>query len=1358
MKCLYWMPRNLSKENCLTTLLNFVLTLGLFGGIAFAETSQSTPPIQDKVTQGALRVKIDEKVVECPLKHTDVKANITGFIARVTVTQTFYNPYDEKIEAVYVFPLSHTAAVDALTMHIGERKIVGLMKRRAEAQAIYQRALQQGQTAGLLEQERPNIFTQSVGNIKPQQEIQIEISYVDVLKYDVGTYEFHFPMVVTPRYIPGTPISEKPQLPKELEGKVGEGKEHVTAVTLGPEPSGTGWVPDTTRVPDASRITPPVLKPGYRTGHDISLSVSLDAGVPIQDIKIVNHAAMLEQLGTSAARMEISPADSIPNKDFVMTYTVAGEKPEMAVFAHAAGPEQRYFMLMIQPKLDAELSKARPRELVFLIDASGSMSGEPIAKVKATMRHFFALSKPNDTFQVITFANHTTKLFENSVRATEANVARAIAFTQEMKGSGGTEMLAGIKTVLNAPVDSARVRIVVLLTDGAIGNESEIIAEVGRRAGDQIRFWVIGIGAAPNRFLIDGVARQGGGMSGVLDFNSNPKPLVTQVVERIHRTQLAHIQVDWNDLPIYETYPRRIPELWIGSPVIVFGRYAAGGSTEIALNGTAEGKSITYKLDVTLPDAEPAREVLAKVWARRKIEDLAAQIHTTDTPQVIEEITRIALDYRLMSQYTSFVAVDESEMSSASQQAQRPRRVVVPVPLPAGVNFAGIFGKNEEEPQFFYDLFGKELLEGNEVYNYRESLEEKTFDQNGELIVGWTGQFDNRRIQKQFPHFFQAPGETAAPRHGRRNGLNAQRGRYTEFAIGDPKRDFPFMYESTDALQPTDPPQLHPASAALSPTKIHLPNTAFQSPPLQSSSAVGFQDNEHQKRREAAKAAIADAQALQKQEQLEAARLRYQHALGLMVGLYNHDDSTGATALAAIRTLSDEIAKKRTQAHPELNQKLNLVLRNQGLADAIRTVVNAAGFQLDLVPGSLSDVDALLKSRAHRVTYLDLRQATVIQGLERLIAPYHLTWQVKVPDTITVGTARRMQGTSVWGYDVLDLVMPSVNEFDEDNPQESVENALTDFLKAVKIVINQEKEGIQPATATLLDAKRLLVYGDAEVHQKVHRFLEALQNGESDITRVADRRLSKDEAAALKALQKLTVNRWKTVAKARETRAAAKAHQRIKTELRTTSWQLLAEALNGKVHMGALTRLQMVWQAPEIISVIEDRYLLPLVMRSAWCIRTAAQVVPTDPELAALSENVLSKVREIRTLKPQDDSFTAYLGTLYALLALEDGDRPDARRSLIRERTNADIDITRLIAQSLLSPSEKSDKALQAILSPYQISDGNLILLTCLAAKRRGGQLWQTFREELPHIIRQSQLNGQMIIIVNRLAASPLIQ
>ena len=217
------------------------------------------------VTQGSLRaVATDGGIVECPLRHTDVKADVSGFIARVKVTQTFYNPLDEKIEAVYVFPLPHKSAVDDMTLVIGERRIVGIIKRRAEARSIYEQALLYGATAALLEQERPNIFTQSVGNIKPHQTVNIEISYVDVLEYDVGTYEFHFPMVVGPRYIPGGATSTIPPVPEELKDKVGELDK--TKVIEGPDkPKGTGWSPDTTRVPDASRITPPVLKPGFRT-------------------------------------------------------------------------------------------------------------------------------------------------------------------------------------------------------------------------------------------------------------------------------------------------------------------------------------------------------------------------------------------------------------------------------------------------------------------------------------------------------------------------------------------------------------------------------------------------------------------------------------------------------------------------------------------------------------------------------------------------------------------------------------------------------------------------------------------------------------------------------------------------------------------------------------------------------------------------------------------------------------------------------------------------------------------------------------------------------------------------------------
>ena len=452
--------------------------------------------------------------------------------------------------------------------------------------------------------------------------------------------------------------------------------------------------------------------------------------------------------------------------------------------------------------------------------------------------------------------------------------------------------------------------------------------------------------------------------------------------------------------------------------------------------------------------------------------------------------------------------------------------------------------------------------------------------------------------------------------------------------------------------------------------------------------------------------------------------------------------------MEAIWTLGNEIANKRAKVYPGLNRKLDLILRNQPLVDAIRTVVNAGGFQLDLVPGSLDDVTVLLGVTELRVTYFDLQHATVVQGLEWLLAPYHLTWQVKAPDTIMVGTARRMPRHSVWGYDILALVMPLKSEFDEGAPSKSAESALTDFLNAIRIVINQKAEGIQPSSAMLLDAKRLLVYGSPEIHQKVERFLEALRDGKSDVTRVAGRKLSRDEYAALKALQKVTRNRWKdrqkTVAEARETRITTQKRRWLITE----SWQLLAEALNGEVDLEALTKLQVAWEDPH------GEYL-PLAMRSAWCIRTAARAVPTDEELAMFSQSVLSKVRKIKVLKPQN-SFTAYLGSLYAVLA-HDGNPHEARKVLMKKTKNANRKVERLIAEGLLSPSKENDNALQVMLSSHQIDDEDLILLTCLIAKQRGGDLWQTFHEKLPDIVRQSRMNGQVLIVVNRLAASQSI-
>ena len=1309
------------------TGLNSLMTLILFGGIAFAQTPQPIDPMEQEVTQGALRVKTENEIVECPLKHTDVKAIISGFIARVTVTQTFENPYDEKIEAVYVFPLPHTAAVDDMTMVIGERRVVGLIKRRAEARAMYELAINQGATASLLEQERPNIFTQSVGNIKPGKEIRIEISYVDVLNYDMGTYEFHFPMVVGPRYIPGAPISKKPKLPKELTGKVGE----VEAPMEGGDPSGTGWSPDTTRVPDASRITPPVLKPGYRTGHDISLSVSLEAGVPVKDIKIVNHKAMLKRIGASGAVAEISPADSIPNKDFVMKYAVIGEKPEMAVLAHSKGRDQGYFMLMIQPKLDAELAKAPPREVVFLVDVSGSMGGHPTEKVKEAMRHFFRLSKPNDTVQVITFAGSANKLFERPVAATKENVSRALNFTQQIQAGGGTEMLKGIKMVLNEPVDPERVRIVVMLTDGYIGNEAEIIAEVGRRAGDQIRFWAVGIGSSPNRFLIDGVAKQGGGMSGMIELNTDPKELVSQIVDRIHRAQLANIQIDWNDLSVYEIFPRRIPELWAGRPVILFGRYADGGKTRLELSGVAEGKPLSYSLDVALPRTQPKHDVLSKTWARKKIEDISAQMYYADTPEVVEEITQVALTYRLMSQYTSFVAVDESEVQLASQQAKPPRRVLVPVPLPAGVDFEGVFGRSialEADASVSY-MLSPDLAKANMTFSYSSTSKPPSSGVRA-LRVNVSTRYSQRTL--------------ARPRAARQLGSSS-----ASFSA-TPTRKTPLKAAMRS-------PVIGQTSA---PGKITLTHRE------RSSDGLSLRMAEHQdlghtlfdqwsmKRREDAQKALAEAKELQKQGEFEAARLRYQHVLGLQADMHGSND----TLTEAILTTTEEIGKRRAQAHPRLNRKLDLVLRNQALDEAIHTVVEAGGFELHLVTGSLADVIELLNLPELRVTYLDLRYATVNQALDWLLAPYHLTWQMKDEGTITVGATRRLPAPSAWGYAVSHLVIPPAEEIDKDAREESVEAALTDFLNGARIVIDQKEDsGLKPGSAVLIDAGRLLVYGEPNVHAKVEAFLDALRDSQTDIAKVASRDLSAKESASLKALQQLTAKRWQARSDAREEATAKQARENVERSLANAPWQLLAEAFRGGVDLEALTTLQVAWDNPQIKGM--DPLL---VTRAAWCIGMASRAVRNDVELTTLAEKSLSTVKAMKVLKPEDNDASAYLAALYAALLLEDGgahdsQAEDAVKSLMMMMDeNSPLSTTRLIAQGWLSPSVETDLSLMEAISAHQIGGDDSVLLTSLLAKRRGGQLWQTFREEMPSLVRKQPLNGHVVVFVNRLEASSL--
>jgi Ca-activated chloride channel homolog len=624
-----------------------------------------------KVTQGALEAlgSDGQPRAECPLKHTDVKAEVSGQLARVTVTQEFRNPFRDKIEAVYVFPLPQSAAVDDMTMIVGDRTVKGKIKRREEAQAIYEAAREAGQTAGLLDQERPNIFTQSVANIAPGAEVKVTISYVEFLKYEAGTYEFVYPMVVGPRYIPGQPT-----------GKLGG-----------------GWAPDTSKVPDGSRITPRVAPEGIRAGHDISIEVKLDAGVPIDGLQSTLHEVDVARTDLHRAVVRLKDRATIPNKDFILKFDVAGKKISDAVMTHR-GAQGGFFTLILQPPERVTAADVTPKELVFVLDTSGSMEGFPIEKAKETMKLALDNLYPEDTFNLITFSGDTHVLFPQPVPATRENLQRAQSFLASRQGSGGTEMMSAIRAALAPSDEQDHVRIVCFMTDGEVGNDMEIISEVQKHPN--ARVFAFGIGSSPNRFLLDKIAEQGRGEVEYVTLEDDGSAAARRFHERIRNPLLTDIEIDWAGLPVADVYPKRLPDLFSVKPLILTGRYTSAARGVIRLRGNLAGQNFVKEIPVELPESQTEHDSLATLWARTRIDDLMSQDYAgiqNDDPQldVRESITQLGLEYRLMTQFTSFVAVEEMTVTDGGQ----PRRIDVPVEMPEGMSREGVFGAGDIDLQ-----------------------------------------------------------------------------------------------------------------------------------------------------------------------------------------------------------------------------------------------------------------------------------------------------------------------------------------------------------------------------------------------------------------------------------------------------------------------------------------------------------------------------------------------------------------------------------------------------------------------------------------------------------------------------------
>ena len=424
-------------------------------------------------------------------------------------------------------------------------------------------------------------------------------------------------------------------------------------------------------------------RPGERSGHDITVTVDLDAAVEIEKAYSNSHAVDVWKKGKSSASVTLRRTDTIPNKDFVLRYKVAGSKVKSALMVDR-DDRGGYFTLMLQPPGNLQDLPRSGMEMVFVIDTSGSMNGWPIAKAKSVLKRALRNLDPGDTFQVVAFSNRASTFVPVPVAATTDNIESSLSWLDSLRSSGGTHMIRGIQKALDFPHDPNRLRIVSFMTDGYIGNEAQIFQAVAEKLGPS-RIFSFGIGNSVNRYLIEGLARLGHGAVAYVLTGDSDTEAVDMFYDRIRHPALTDISIDWGSMEVTDLYPKNIPDLFVGRPVIITGRFKGHGEATVSVRGTCAGEHQEMKLTVAMDRREARHSGISRIWARARIAELADTMATAGASIVPlqGQIRETALAYGLMSPYTAFVAVDSTRRTEGNHGTT----VNVPVPVPDGVRY-----------------------------------------------------------------------------------------------------------------------------------------------------------------------------------------------------------------------------------------------------------------------------------------------------------------------------------------------------------------------------------------------------------------------------------------------------------------------------------------------------------------------------------------------------------------------------------------------------------------------------------------------------------------------------------------------
>ena len=609
-----------------------------------ASAPQAQPPEpQDKTLSPYFLVKGGDQDLDVfALKATSAEVAIAGVIADVKVTQVYQNQGKKPLEAIYIFPASTRGAVYGMKMTIGQRTIVAKIERKEKARQEYEQAKNEGKSASLLEQQRPNVFQMNVANILPGDEIKVELSYTELLVPTAGVYSFVYPTVVGPRY------SNQPEAIAAESDK---------------------WVKN------------PYRHEGEAPPYTFDLKADLAAGLPIQEITCSTHKTNLQYDGPSHAAIQLDPAEKTGgNRDFILRYRLEGGQIESGLLLYQ-GEQENFFLLMMQPPKRVNLAQIPPREYIFIVDVSGSMNGFPIETSKKLLQDLIGNLRPTDLFNVVLFAGGSTVMSDKSLPATADNIKRALEVIDQEQGGGGTELLPALRGALALPRAEGFSRSVVIATDGYVDVEKEAF-DLIRQNLDQANLFAFGIGSSVNRFLIEGLARVGQGEPFVVENPEQASARAAKFRELIQSPVLTGIKVDYGQFQVYDEEPPSIPDVLAERPVVIVGKWRGQPQGQITLTGTAGDQPYQDQFDVAQVKPLPDNAALRYLWARDRIAVLDDYNRLSSDDARIEEVTALGLGYNLLTQYTSFVAID-SEIRLKDGKAVTVKQ---PLPLPQGVS------------------------------------------------------------------------------------------------------------------------------------------------------------------------------------------------------------------------------------------------------------------------------------------------------------------------------------------------------------------------------------------------------------------------------------------------------------------------------------------------------------------------------------------------------------------------------------------------------------------------------------------------------------------------------------------------